>query len=151
MPDASASVPSGNVASGAPAGQRAEPAPVPPPAPPRWPPWAFPLLRIIFVVAAGFAAWYVAGHWNRWIGTARYESTDDAFMAGDVTPLSAKVSGYVAAVPVADFQTVHKGDLIVEIDPIRLSRPACPGRGQCRRGAARRWPTWRTRRTCSAR
>ena len=47
---------------------------------------------------------------------ARYEWTDDAYMVGDVTPLAAKVSGYVAGVPVGDYQTVHKGDLIVEID-----------------------------------
>jgi membrane fusion protein (multidrug efflux system) len=73
-------------------------------------------LRVVFVIAAGFVAWYVAGHWNRWTGTARYESTDDAYMVGDVTPLSAKVSGYVASVAVGDYQTVRKGDLIVEID-----------------------------------
>src|SRR5271165_6894909 len=80
------------------------------------PAWLFPVLRVL-LVAAGFLAWYIAGHWNRWTGAARYESTDDAYTAGDVTPLAAKVSGYVAAVGVADYQTVHKGDLIVEIDP----------------------------------
>jgi membrane fusion protein (multidrug efflux system) len=74
------------------------------------------MLRVTLVVAAGFLAWYVAGHWNRWTGAVRYESTDDAYTAGDVTPLSAKVSGYVAVVGVTDYQTVHKGDLIVEID-----------------------------------
>src|ERR1700686_934706 len=79
--------------------------------PRRRPVWIFPMLRVLFVVAAGFLTWYVAGHWNRWIGTARYESTDDAYMVGDVTPLAAKVSGYVANVPVGDYQTVHKGDL----------------------------------------
>ena len=81
------------------------------------PAWLFPVLRVLLVVVAGFLAWYIAGHWNRWTGAARYESTDDAYTAGDVTPLAAKVSGYVAAVAVADYQTVHKGDLIVEIDP----------------------------------
>ncbi len=86
--------------------------------PRRWPAWIFPLLRVIFVVAAGYLAWYVAGHWNQWTGTARYEATDDAFMVGDLTPLSAKVSGYVASVPVGDYQTVRKGDLLVEIDPV---------------------------------
>jgi membrane fusion protein, multidrug efflux system len=89
----------------------------PRPEPPGRPAWIFPLLRVIFVVAAGYLAWYVAGHWNRWTGTARYESTEDAYMVGDVTPLAAKVSGYVASVPVGDYQTVRKGDLIVEIDP----------------------------------
>jgi membrane fusion protein (multidrug efflux system) len=95
------------------------PSEVPPeshPEPRRWPAWVFPLLRVIFVVAAGYLAWYVAGHWNRWTGTARYEATDDAYMVGDVTPLAAKVSGYVASVPVSDYQTVRRGDLIVEID-----------------------------------
>jgi len=83
----------------------------------RAPAWAFPLLRVVFVIAAGVLAWYVAGHWDRWTGAARYESTDDAYMVGDVTPLAAKVSGYVASVPVNDYQPVHAGDLIVEIDP----------------------------------
>jgi membrane fusion protein (multidrug efflux system) len=78
--------------------------------------WLFPLLRVVLVVLAGFLAWYVAGNWNRWIGEARFEKTDDANMAGDVTPLAAKINGYVEAVPVDDYQTVKKGDLLVEID-----------------------------------
>jgi membrane fusion protein (multidrug efflux system) len=90
------------------------PATVPPPPKTGW---FFPALRVLAVIAAGFLAWYVAGHWNRWTGAARYEATDDAYTAGDVTPLAAKVSGYVATVGVTDYQTVHKGDLIVEIDP----------------------------------
>jgi membrane fusion protein, multidrug efflux system len=93
------------------------PAPSPSPsAPPRFG-WAFPLLRVAFVLLAGVAVWYVAGHWDRWTGAARFESTNDAYTAGDVTPLSAKVSGYIARVAVGDFQPVKKGDLIVEIDP----------------------------------
>jgi membrane fusion protein (multidrug efflux system) len=78
--------------------------------------WLFPALRVLLVIAAGFLTWYIAGHWNRWTGAARYEATDDAYTAGDVTPLATKVSGYVATVGVTDYQTVHKGDLIVEID-----------------------------------
>jgi membrane fusion protein (multidrug efflux system) len=78
--------------------------------------WLFPLVRVLLVVAAGFAAWFIAGHWNRWTGAARYETTTDAYMAGDVTPLAAKVSGYVLDVPISDFQTVRQGDLLVEID-----------------------------------
>jgi membrane fusion protein (multidrug efflux system) len=81
------------------------------------PGWLFPALRVALVVAAGFLVWYVAGHWNRWTGAARYQSTNDAYTAGDVTPLAAKVSGYIATVAVTDYQTVHKGDLIAEIDP----------------------------------
>jgi membrane fusion protein (multidrug efflux system) len=79
--------------------------------------WIYSLLRVIIVVAVGFLAWYGAGHWNIWTGAARYQATDDAYIVGDVTPLSAKVSGYIAAVAVNDYQIVHKGDLIVEIEP----------------------------------
>lgn len=78
--------------------------------------WSLPLLRVTMVIAAGFLTWYVAGHWNRWTGGARYETTDDAYAAGDVTPLSAKVSGHVAVVSITDFQSVRRGDLLIEID-----------------------------------
>jgi membrane fusion protein, multidrug efflux system len=101
---------------------RPGPPPTPPPAPSPAPlhhrfAWVPPALRVLGVIGAGVLAWYVAGHWNRWTGAARYEYTDDANTAGDVTPLSAKVSGYVADVAVADYQLVQKGQLIVEIDP----------------------------------
>ena len=79
--------------------------------------WLYPLLRIAFLVFAAWLIWYIAGHWDRWTGAARFESTDDAFVAGDVTPLSARVSGYITEMPVNDFQTIRKGDLIAVIDP----------------------------------
>jgi membrane fusion protein, multidrug efflux system len=85
--------------------------------PRRVPAWLFPAARVGFVVVVGLLAWYIAGHWDRWTGAARFESTDDAYMAGDVTPLSARVSGYVAQVPVGDYQQVQAGELLVEIDP----------------------------------
>ena len=102
------------------------PQPMPPPQPAVLPPgalppptgrgWLFPLVRVLLVIVAGFMAWYVAGNWNRWTGEARYETTDDAYMVGDVTPLAAKVYGYVEAVLVDDYQTVKKGDLLVQIE-----------------------------------
>ena len=79
--------------------------------------WLYPLLRIAFLIFAAWLVWYTAGHWDRWTGAARFESTDDAFVSGDVTPLSAHVSGYITEMPVNDFQTVRKGDLIAVIDP----------------------------------
>ncbi len=79
--------------------------------------WFWPLLRVGLVVASGFVAWFIANNWDRWTGDARYARTDDAYMASDLTPLAAKISGYVAAVPVNDFQTIHRGDLLVEIEP----------------------------------
>ncbi len=72
---------------------------------------------MIFLFAAAWLVWYIAGNWSRWTGSARLEATDDAYIAGDVTPLSARVSGYIASVAVNDYQAVHKGDLIAVIDP----------------------------------
>jgi membrane fusion protein (multidrug efflux system) len=54
--------------------------------------------------------------WNRWEGDARYQTTDDAYLQTDLTPLSAQVSGYVRAVPVQDFDHVRAGQLIVQIE-----------------------------------
>src|SRR5208337_5636943 len=34
---------------------------------------------------------------------------------GDLTPLSTKVAGIVSAVHISDYQQVHKGDLLVEL------------------------------------
>ena len=44
-----------------------------------------------------------------------HQSTDDAYLQADLTPLAAKVPGYVRRVPVQDFQRVKAGDLLVEI------------------------------------
>ncbi|MFT3733267.1 MAG: HlyD family secretion protein [Hyphomicrobium sp.] len=90
----------------------------PPPRPHRsMPAWFFTTLRVLAVALAIYIAWYVAGHWDRWTGAARFETTDDAFISGDVTPIAAKVSGYIQSVAVKDFQPIKKGELIVEIDP----------------------------------
>jgi membrane fusion protein (multidrug efflux system) len=54
-------------------------------------------------------------NWNAWEGGKVEQVTDDAYVRGDLTPLSTKVAGIVRAVDVADYQQVHKGDLIVEL------------------------------------
>ena len=59
---------------------------------------------------------------RRDIGTAGpakpdIEGTDDAFVAGDVTPLSARVSGNIVEMPVNDFDRVRKDQLLAVIDP----------------------------------
>lgn len=44
------------------------------------------------------------------------QGTDNAYVRGDVTPISAKVGGYVAEVLVADNQPVRAGDILYRID-----------------------------------
>src|SRR3979409_1796898 len=52
-----------------------------------------------------------------WRYFGSYESTDDAQVDVHLYPISARVSGYVTKVNVEDNQYVHKGDVLVEIDP----------------------------------
>jgi membrane fusion protein (multidrug efflux system) len=54
-------------------------------------------------------------NWNAWEGGKAEQVTDDAYVRGDLTPLSTKVAGIVRTVHVDDFQRVHKNDLIVEL------------------------------------
>jgi membrane fusion protein (multidrug efflux system) len=57
----------------------------------------------------------ITRNWNAWEGGKVEQVTDDAYVRGDLTPLSTKVAGIVRAVNVADYQQVHKGDLLVEL------------------------------------
>jgi membrane fusion protein (multidrug efflux system) len=83
----------------------------------RGPRWIWPLLRMLLIAAAGTAAWFIADNWNRWTGAGLAQRTDDASLVGDLTPLSAKVSGYIRTVAVQDFATVRQGEVLAEIDP----------------------------------
>lgn len=57
----------------------------------------------------------ITGNWNRWVGDRTSQSTDDAYVRADLTPLSTKVAGLVATVAVADYQPVRAGDLLVQL------------------------------------
>jgi membrane fusion protein, multidrug efflux system len=52
-----------------------------------------------------------------WYLTRNQESTDDAFVDGNVVQISPQVSGRIAALHITDNQRVQKGDLLIEIDP----------------------------------
>jgi len=69
----------------------------------------------LFLVIAGIVV--IVGGIFAWRYFASYESTDDAEVDGHLMPLSARISGYVLHVNVDDNQAVHKGDVLVEIDP----------------------------------
>lgn len=73
-------------------------------------------IRLTVIAAAGLLAILFATQWDRWVGNNTRQVTDDAYIRGDVTPLSAKAEGYVHHVAVDDFQRVQAGDLLVEID-----------------------------------
>ncbi|HYQ92616.1 MAG TPA: HlyD family secretion protein [Candidatus Competibacteraceae bacterium] len=48
---------------------------------------------------------------------APFESTDDAFIEGHVTPVAPQVAGRVIRLLVKDNQEIKQGDLLLEIDP----------------------------------
>jgi len=57
----------------------------------------------------------ITTRWNSWVGGRSTQSTDDAYVRADVTPLSTKISGIVSVVAVEDYQQVKAGDLLVQI------------------------------------
>ncbi|WP_343610682.1 HlyD family efflux transporter periplasmic adaptor subunit [Novosphingobium sp.] len=66
----------------------------------------------IAVVAAGV----VAGGWYVLIGS-RHVTTDNAYVGADTATITPMVAGQIAEVDVQDTQVVHKGDVLVRIDP----------------------------------
>ncbi|ENL7380344.1 biotin/lipoyl-binding protein [Shigella flexneri] len=44
------------------------------------------------------------------------QTTDDAYIGGNITTVASKVSGYISAIEVRDNQSVKKGDIILRLD-----------------------------------
>jgi membrane fusion protein (multidrug efflux system) len=71
----------------------------------------------VLVVALALAIIVTLTHnWNAWEGEKIEQVTNDAYVRRDLTPLSTKVAGLVAAVKVSDYQHVHKGDELVALE-----------------------------------
>ena len=86
----------------------------PPPVPkPAWQRYGTPLLVVLLAAAVVFT---ITRNWNSWEGGRIEQVTDDAYVRGNLTPLSTKVAGIVRDVKVSDYQQVHKGDVIVELE-----------------------------------
>jgi len=99
--------------------------PMPKPAPPkvstdeefprrsaRWPNYITTILVVLLALTVLIT---ITRNWNAWEGGKVEQVTDDAYVRGDLTPLSTKVAGIVRAVNVADYQKVHQGDVLVEL------------------------------------
>jgi len=91
----------------------AEPEHVPTQAKPNWQKYGTPLLVVLLAATVVFT---ITRNWNSWEGGRIEQVTDDAYVRGNLTPLSTKVAGIVRDVKVSDYQQVHKGDLIVELE-----------------------------------
>jgi membrane fusion protein (multidrug efflux system) len=73
---------------------------------------------LIGVLVAGtvFIAAATAMAPGRWIPSWRSTSTNNAYVQGDLTPISPKISGYITEVAIRDNQAVKAGDVLFQID-----------------------------------
>src|SRR5271170_1671319 len=85
----------------------AEPMPIHPPRPHRWKSIIGAVVLVIVLIAA--VPWLIK--------VFTTVSTDDAYVNGHVTFVAPRVAGQVARVLVDDNNRVHKGDLLVQLDP----------------------------------
>lgn len=75
--------------------------------------WKKLVLIAILIVVGGLAlVWGV----QYWIHAQSYESTDNAFIDGDIIPISSRVSGHVDQVLINDNQKVKAGDVLARLD-----------------------------------
>ncbi len=73
--------------------------------------------RVALFTLAFLAVIGVTGASYYWWTVGRFiESTDDAFVGGDVTVIAPKVAGFISRIAVADNQEVHAGDLLLKLD-----------------------------------
>ncbi len=72
---------------------------------PSWQKYGTPFLVVLLAAAVVYT---ISRNWNSWEGGRIEQVTDDAYVRGDLTPLSTKVAGIVKDVEVADFQSVHR-------------------------------------------
>lgn len=108
------------MSSGAAPVQTSTPAPAhaetpPPSAGSRWPWLKYATPIVILLIAAALIV-TLTHDWNAWEGGGPEQVTDDAYVRGDLTPLSTRVPGIVSRVDVSDYQKVHAGDLLVELE-----------------------------------
>ena len=75
--------------------------------------WRLGLALAALAIVSGIA-W--AGH-EWWTGGRYLETTDDAYVGGNVTAIAPHVRGFVAEVLAADNERVHAGQLLVRLDP----------------------------------
>jgi membrane fusion protein (multidrug efflux system) len=72
---------------------------------------------LVFIVAIGIIV-VVSTNWTRWEGGTGWQRTNDAYLQADLTPITAKVAGYVRDLPIEDYEHVHKGQVLAQLDDV---------------------------------
>jgi membrane fusion protein (multidrug efflux system) len=74
--------------------------------------------RTFAYIGAGIVFLFLAYWAGHWLLVGRHLiATDNAYVRADISLMSAKIEGYVRAVPAAENSNVRAGDVLVEIDP----------------------------------
>jgi membrane fusion protein (multidrug efflux system) len=92
----------------------ATPASADTPEKPPKPGWKKALYWLIAAIAAGAL---IVGIALYWLEARHYENTDDAFIDGRQSQVSAQVGAKVITLAVDDNQPVHAGDMLLQLDP----------------------------------
>ena len=88
----------------------------------------------IYVVAGIIAGSLIVGLiW--WIYSRQFVSTDDAFIEGNITIVSPKITSHVTKIYITENQLVKKGNLLLELDPPGNFEQAPAGRSRAADGA----------------
>ena len=69
---------------------------------------------LVFVVAIAIIV-IVSTSWTRWEGGEGWQRTNDAYLQSDLTPISAKVTGYIRELPFRDYERVRKGQVLARL------------------------------------
>jgi membrane fusion protein (multidrug efflux system) len=93
--------------------------------------------RKAWLIGIGLAAVAAVAGGLYYLHSRHYESTDNAFIEGDVIQVSPRVGGQVLQVYVRDNQHVNRGDLIAEIDARDYQARAAEARARLSDTAAR--------------
>ncbi|MBN8832776.1 MAG: secretion protein HlyD [Niastella sp. SCN 39-18] len=75
----------------------------------------FIILLVLLVLVGG----YFGYHWYQY--SQSHETTDDAQIEANISPVISKVAGYIKEIRVQDNQFVHKGDTLLILDQRDLS------------------------------
>jgi membrane fusion protein (multidrug efflux system) len=74
--------------------------------------------RLAYAGLGAVALLGTAAYGNHWWNVARFvETTDDAYVGGDVTPIAPHIPGFIQQILVVDNQYVKAGQPLVRLDP----------------------------------
>ena len=77
-------------------------------------PWLRVLIAFVLMVSLLSLIFYI---YNSWSVNSKTQTSDNAYVKGDLTYITSKVGGYMVKVNVVDNQKVSAGQVLAEIDP----------------------------------